>query len=197
LALAVRSIGASLEVETFVKARERIREEIRSANSDEDNSYDRGTMSRTIDVMATYLETMATLLGKSSVSSATAGLLKILPGMSDYLAREAIAGALETLAPQMSDDDRKKALSAAKFALAKTGSVEEATAWAGAVAALLPADCDKFTRGIVEVLKYPNTAGEPQTEVLLKALTQCWYDDKTVIDAIMKKRVTDKPCLSG
>jgi hypothetical protein len=100
-------------------------------------------------------------------------LLAMLPGTQDYLSREAIARALAALAPKLSGAERGEVLSAAKTALAKTGSSEEATAWAHAIAALLPADPRIATAEIVEALKYP-TATETPTAVLLAALATPW-----------------------
>jgi hypothetical protein len=101
----------------------------------------------------------------------------MLPDTQDYLSREAIARALAALAPKLSDAERDEARSAAKTALAKTGSSEEATAWARAIAALLPAEPRVATGEIVEALKYP-TATEAPTAVLLTALATPWSQEE-------------------
>jgi hypothetical protein len=70
------------------------------------------------------------------------------------------------LAPKLPGAERAQALTAAKVALAKTGFVEEATALARAIAALLPAEPGAATAEIVEALKYP-TATEAPSDVLV------------------------------
>lgn len=82
-----------------------------------------------------------------------------------------MARTLKALAPKLSGAERERALDFAKRELACTGSTEEA----GAVVASLPADRDLFTHGITEVLKYPNTPGEP-ADVLLTGLRERWPD---------------------
>jgi hypothetical protein len=104
----------------------------------------------------------------------------MLPRTQNYLTRDAIAGALAALAPTLADADRASALAAAKVALAKTGSPEEATAWAGAITALLPKEPRAATAEIVEALKYP-TATEAPTDVLLAALATRWPDEHKTI----------------
>jgi hypothetical protein len=96
----------------------------------------------------------------------------------DYLVREAAARALQALAPRLAPrtPEREMGLCMAKMGLAWTGSREEATAWARAVAALLPPDRADFTSGIVEILKYPTAAGAP-TELLLAELAKRWPDE--------------------
>jgi hypothetical protein len=112
---------------------------------------------------------LAPSLTPDSAALATADLLAMLPGTQDYLTREAIARALAALAPKLPDAERPKALAAAKSGLAITGSTEEATAWAGAIAALLPKEPRAATAEIVETLKYPTAAGVV-SDVLLAAL---------------------------
>jgi hypothetical protein len=116
---------------------------------------------------------------------------RMLP--DDYLAREAVARALRALAPRLAahTPERNMALCVAKTGLAWTGSREEAAAWAGAVAALLPADRDAFTSGVVEVLKYPTATGVP-TELLLAALAKRWPDE----DALRGKQELDPAVLT-
>jgi hypothetical protein len=96
----------------------------------------------------------------------------------DYLVRESMAKALQALAPRLGPQtpERSMALCVAKTGLAWTGSREEASAWAGAVASLLPADRAAFTSGLVEVLKYPTATGAP-TELLLAELSKRWPDE--------------------
>jgi hypothetical protein len=75
----------------------------------------------------------------------------------------------------------------AKFrpiALAKTGSTEEATAWAGAIAALLPEERGAATGEIVEALKYP-TATEAPSLRLLSALAPVWGEEYAPIEGRM------------
>ena len=104
--------------------------------------------------------------------------------------------------------EREQALAAAKIALAKTGSSEEAAAWARAIAALLPAEPRAATAEIVETLKYP-TATEAPSDVLLAALANVWPEEykaiagRTLLDQIVldwledhlpaDKRLTDPP----
>ena len=66
-------------------------------------------------------------------------------------------------------------LGAGKAALEMTGWIEEATAWARAVAALAPDDDAAATAEMVEALKYP-TATDEATEVLLEAIVARWDD---------------------
>ena len=140
---------------------------------------------------------LAPSLAPDSVSIALKDLLTMLPRTGDYLAREAISRALVGLAPKLSDAEREEALTAAKDALAKTGSTEEATAWAEAIAALLPDDPRAATAEIVEALKYP-TATETPTVQLLEALATPWGEehetiagkmlsDQTVLDWLEKR----------
>ena len=119
---------------------------------------------------------LAPLLPPESATLASADLLAMLPDAEDYLTREAIARALAALAPKLPDSERQEALAGAKIALAKTGSADEATAWAHAVAALLPADPRAATAEIVEALKYPTATGAP-SDILLDALAMPWPQD--------------------
>jgi len=116
---------------------------------------------------------------------------RVLP--DDYLVREAAARALQALARRLAphSEERGGALCLAKTGLAWTGSKEEASAWAGAIAVLLPVDRDAFTAGIAEVLRYPTAAGAP-TEVLLAALAQRWPDE----DALRGKKGIDPAVLA-
>jgi energy-coupling factor transporter ATP-binding protein EcfA2 len=119
------------------------------------------------------LEALASSLPPEAVALARTDLLSMLPHTEDYLAREAIARGLAALAPRFSDPERHEALSAAKIALAKTGSTDEAIAWARATAALLPAEPHAATAEIVEMLKYP-TAVDAPSHILLSALMTAW-----------------------
>ena len=77
---------------------------------------------------------------------------------------------------KLPEAQREKVLAAAKTALGKTGSTEEATAWAIAIAALLPhgpRTARPATAEIVGALKYPSAAGVP-SKILLAALTTTW-----------------------
>jgi hypothetical protein len=123
---------------------------------------------------------LAPSVPRDLAARAAEDLLTMLPDTLDYLSREAIARALAALTPKLSDAKRDEALSAAKLALAKTGSTEEATAWAGAIAALLPADAWAATAEIVEVLKYPTATGTP-TDILLAALATPWPEEHRMI----------------
>ena len=104
----------------------------------------------------------------------------MLPDTPDYLTREAIALALAALAPKLPEAKRDEALRAAQDALAKTGSTEEATAWAGAVAALLPDERGTATAEVVKALKYPTATGAP-SDGLLAALAQLWPEEYKTI----------------
>jgi hypothetical protein len=119
------------------------------------------------------LAALAPSLPPESAALARMDLLAMLPDTEDYLTREALARGLAALAPRFSDPERQEALSAAKIALAKTGSTDEAIAWARATAALLPAEPHAATAEIVEVLKYP-TAVDAPSDILLSALTTAW-----------------------
>jgi hypothetical protein len=131
---------------------------------------------------ARLLAMLAPSVSPDLAARAAEDLLTMLPDTLDYLSREAIARAVAALAPKLSDAKRDEALSAAKLALAKTGSTEEATAWAGAIAALLPVDPRAATADIVEALKYP-TATETPTDVLLAALATPWPEEhKAIVD---------------
>jgi hypothetical protein len=103
----------------------------------------------------------------------TEDLLNMLPHTEDSLAREALARAFAGLASKLPDAQREKALAAAKIALGKSGLTEEESAWAVAIAALLPHDPRAATAQIVEALKYPTAAGAP-TEILRAALATTW-----------------------
>ena len=122
---------------------------------------------------ARLLGLLAPALGQESAALAATDLLGLLPRTENYLAREAIARALAALALRLPDAEREAALLDAKVALAKTGSTEEASAWAGAVAALLPADPEAATAVVAEALKYP-TATEAPSDILLAALATRW-----------------------
>ena len=122
---------------------------------------------------------------------ASADLLAMLPDTADYLTREAIARALAALAPKLPDTSRAEALAAAKLALARTGSPEEATAWAGAIAALLPEEPRAATAEIVEALKYPTATGAA-TDVLLAALATPWPEEfRTIAGRSLDQTVLD------
>jgi hypothetical protein len=142
---------------------------------------------------ARLIATLAPVLTSASATDAMNGVLLILdrPGQRDYLAGEAMARALEALAPRLPESARPIALSPAKAALAGTGSSEEAIAWTRAIIALLPADRDAFTHAVIEVLKYPTASGAP-TEVLLAALASRWPGE----DALKGKTLADRAVLS-
>lgn len=123
---------------------------------------------------------LAPSLPSEVANRASADLRAMVPDTEDYLTRDAIARALTALAPKLSDPERAEALLAAKLALAKTGSREEATVWADAIAALLPADPRAATAEIVGALKYP-TATEAPTDVLLAGLAKPWPEEHKTI----------------
>jgi hypothetical protein len=129
---------------------------------------------------ARLLALLAPSLPPESAALASTDLLQMLPGAADHLTREAIARALAALARNLPDAERQAALADAKAALAKTGSTEEATAWADAIAALLPAEPRAATAEIVEALKYP-TATEAPTNILLAALAKPWPEEHKAI----------------
>jgi hypothetical protein len=141
---------------------------------------------------ARLMAALAPLLTSARATDAMNGALLILKrlGQPDYVAREAMARALEALAPVLPESARADALSPAKEALAGTGSTEEAIAWARAIVALLPADRDAFTQGVIEVLKYPTAAGAP-TGMLLAALANRWPGE----DALKGRNLPDKAVL--
>ena len=127
----------------------------------------------------------------SSIGPVTEDLLTMLRHNEDYVAREAVARALEALAGKLPDAQREQALTASKAALANTGSTEEAIAWAEAIAALLPDEPRAATAEIVEALKYPTATGMA-TEVLLAGLATPW---STEYLPIAGKRLTDRGVL--
>ncbi len=141
---------------------------------------------------ARLMAALAPSLSSARAADALSGALLVLNWLDqpDYVAREAMARALQALAPVLPETARATALSPAKTALAGTGSREEAIAWTRAIVALLPADRDAFTQGIIEVLKYPTAAGAP-TEALLAALASRWPDE----DALKGKGLADKAVL--
>jgi hypothetical protein len=125
---------------------------------------------------ARLLALLAPPLTPDLAARAADDLLGMLPDTADYLSREAIARALTALVPKLSETKRDEALAAAKIALAETGSTEEATAWAHAIATLLPAEPRAATAVVVEALKYP-TAVEAPSNVLLAALAKRWEQE--------------------
>ena len=131
-------------------------------------------------VQARLLEMLAPRLSPPSAMLASSDLLALLADIEDYVARAAIARALMALAPALPDPDRRKALSAAKLALARTGFTEEAVAWAGAIAAMLPGEPREATAETVEALKYPTATGAP-SEVLLEGLAKVWPEQYEAI----------------
>ncbi|MGH6917795.1 MAG: hypothetical protein ACREJ0_08830 [Geminicoccaceae bacterium] len=139
---------------------------------------------------ARLLAMLAPTLSPPSATLASSDLLALLADIEDYVTREAIAQALTALAPALPDPDRRKALSAAKLALAETGFAEEAVAWAGAIAAMLPGEPREATAETVEALKYPTATGAP-SEVLLEGLAKVWPEqyeaiaDRTLPDPIV------------
>ncbi len=141
---------------------------------------------------ARLMAALAPSLSSARATDTMNGALLVLNrlGQPDYVAREAMARALEALAPVLPETARATALSPAKAALAGTGSREEAIAWTRAIIALLPADRDAFTQGVVEVLKYPTAAGAP-TEALLAALASRWPGE----GALKGKNLADKAVL--
>ena len=102
--------------------------------------------------------------------------LRSLARTEDFVTRDAIARAFAALSRKLPPSDREQALTEAKLALAKTGSSEEATAWARAITVLLPAEPKAATRVIVEALKYP-TATEASSDILLSAMAKVWPAD--------------------
>jgi hypothetical protein len=95
-------------------------------------------------------------------AQASTDLLALLPQTRDALTREAIARALQALAQALPEAERKASLAAAKAALATTGNIEEAMAWARTLAALVPDDAGAATVELIEALKYPTaTVGRP------------------------------------
>ena len=108
-------------------------------------------------------------------------LLEMLPrraGLISYARRS--RGPSRLLGPALPGPRARKGTQGeAQVALAKTGSTEEATAWAGAIAALLPDERGAATAEIVEALKYP-TATEGATEVLLEAIAARWDDGSKI-----------------
>jgi hypothetical protein len=140
------------------------------------NPYRRAAQARLVAMLAPSLTPELT-------GRAAEDLLSLLPDTSDHLSREAIARALTALAPELADAGREQALAAAQIALAKTGSTEEATAWAGAIAALLPDERAAATAAIVEALKYP-TATEAPSVQLLNALAPVWGAEHAAIEGM-------------
>jgi hypothetical protein len=122
------------------------------------------------------LAVLAPLLTDQLPSQAKAALLAMLPQTRDSVTREAVARALTALATTLPERERAESLRAAKGALATTGAIEEATAWAHAIAALAPEDDAAATAEMVEALKYP-TATDEATEVLLVAIAARWDED--------------------
>jgi energy-coupling factor transporter ATP-binding protein EcfA2 len=129
---------------------------------------------------ARLLAMLAPSVTPDLAARAAEDLLTLLPDTPESLSREAIALALAALAPKLSEAKRDEALWAAQDALAKTGSTEEATAWAGAVAALLPDERGTATAEVVKALKYPTATGAP-SDVLLAALAQLWPEEYKTI----------------
>ena len=134
------------------------------------NSYRRAAQVRLLAMLAP--------LGMQTPQAATA-LTKMLPEAKDEVTREAIARALAAIATGVPEPERVASLEAAKAALAMTGSIEEATAWARAIAALAPDDDAAATAEMVEALKYP-TATDEATEVLLEAIVARWDDGSKI-----------------
>ncbi|MGH6917715.1 MAG: hypothetical protein ACREJ0_08425, partial [Geminicoccaceae bacterium] len=148
------------------------------------NPYRRAAQVRLLEVLAPSLTEQSAVL-------AGADLLAMLPDTADYLTRAAIARAFAALAvaDKLPDTSRGEALAAAKVGLAKTGSSEEATAWAGAIAALLPHEPRAATAEIVAALKYP-TATEAPTDVLLAALATPWPEEhKTIAGRTLRDQI--------
>jgi hypothetical protein len=135
------------------------------------NPYRRAAQMRLVAILA--------VSASGSTEHVTEDLLKMLPHVGDYLTREAIARALAAIAPKLPEAQREAALKATKNALAITGSTEEATAWAHAIAGLLPGDAYAATADIVEALKYP-TATEAPSNVLLEALADRWEQESNM-----------------
>jgi len=95
--------------------------------------------------------------------------IKICRATNDPVVREALAEAVGALAPKMDEAVRIKALHFAKYQLASSGSIDEAAAWAGLIATLFESEAndEAYIKAVIDVLKYPTSAGRP-TEVLLK-----------------------------
>ena len=107
------------------------------------------------------------------------------PNPAGNFAREGLAHAFAALAQMngLEKSQQSEALQWAKDALARTGSAEEAAAWATAITNLLTGKGDvEFVEEIVEILKYPTaglTAREPNaaeprnaTDIFIEALTK-------------------------
>ena len=141
--------------------------------STQSNLYRRAAQAR-------LLEMLSQSLTEKEGTTAAADLRALLALAKDYLTRDAIARAFAALSPKLPPSERKDALTAAKQALATTGSSEEATAWAHAITVLLPAEPRAATAEIVEALKYP-TATEAPSVILLEALSNVWPEDYKTI----------------
>ncbi len=139
------------------------------------NPYRLAAQARLVALLAPSLMPESGLIGPI-----TEDLLNMLPRTEDYVTHEALTRAFAGLGSKLPDAQREKALVAAKTALGKTGSTEEASAWAIAIAALLPHDPRAATAQIVEALKYPTAAGAP-TEILRGALATTWPGEYKVI----------------
>jgi hypothetical protein len=97
-------------------------------------------------------------------------LLAAIKGTTNPDALRALAHALQTLAPKLSDLQKQLAAEWARRVLGWAPGAEPAKVWARVLAMLLPRDpADRYVSGIVEALKYPTTAGSA-TDVLHDAL---------------------------
>lgn len=130
-----------------------------------------------ISARARFLAIVAPYFTVEQVEHTFPMIVKVCERTNDPIAREALTEALVAFAPKMDAKMRANALRLAKYRLANSGSLDEATAWAEVIATFLEHETDNnnYVAAIVEVLKYPTSAGRP-TKVLLDHLYRHFKD---------------------
>jgi hypothetical protein len=138
-----------------------------------------------IDRLYAYAPALQTLAARLSAGQAPEALRRVIAGMraeggdqrptggSMALILErlgVLAGAVQSLAPKLSDGDREKALDETRAALAWAPTTAVSVSAAAAAVSLLPRNqVERSVQTIVELLKYPMAAGDA-TAVLLDGL---------------------------
>ena len=103
------------------------------------------------------------LVLRLSPNQAQAALVRVLDRqwhMRVSEARDELGQIAAVLSTRIKSDLRDNSLALARWELSTSGSDRESTAWALAIADLLPQDPEeRYTEGFVEILKYPTAAG--------------------------------------
>jgi hypothetical protein len=115
------------------------------------------------DLNQAIVQVADALVLRLSPDQAQAALVRVLDRqwhMRVSEARDELGQIAAVLSTRIKSDLRGNSLALARWELSTSGSDGESTAWALAIADLLPQDPEeRYTEGLVEILKYPTAAG--------------------------------------